>query len=124
MNTRLLAFLATVGAFLTALGGADLSGLITLLPDQWAKGLVTVLPLGAAIVHFINIFGDAADDGKVNGSWKVKLVPIVMWLTLGTLALGFTACTGLSLSVTPGGRVVGEYQLPPPKAAPIVQPAK
>ena len=102
MNPRLLAFIATLAAVLSAIGGADLAGFISLLPENWAAGFAVALPVLAAFKHFLDIFGDYADDGKRNNSFNptLKLVPIVMWLTLGVLALPLCSCSGLMSGIT------------------------
>lgn len=121
MNKRFLAFLASVAAFLTAVGGADLAGFISLLPDDWATGFVTILPSLAGVVHFLKIFGDFADDGKLNNSFNgsLKVVPILLWLTLGALSF-FTISCGTGTIVKFGEK--GIEVIPP--ATPIVIPVK
>jgi len=100
MNKRIVSFLASVAAFLTLLGGLDLSGFITLLPDNLATGFATALPLLAGITHLVKTFGDFADDGRINGSFNgsLKAVPILLWLTLGALSFFTISCgTGMIL---------------------------
>jgi hypothetical protein len=123
MNPRFLAFIATVAAVLSAIGGADLAGFISLLPDSWASAFAVALPALAAFKHFLDIFGDIADDGKRNNSFNptLKVLPVLLWLTLGVLSFGTLACKGLSLQVTPDGRVIGSYEIPP-EGIPIVEP--
>jgi hypothetical protein len=78
-----------VAAFLTMLGGLDLSGFIDVLPPKVATGFATALPLLAGIVHLINALGDFIDDGKINGSFKSFLVALL----LVALMLSFSSCT-------------------------------
>ena len=98
MNKRIVSFLASVAAFLTVLGGLDLSGIITLLPDKTAVALATVLPTLAGLTHLVKSFADFADDGKINGS--VKLLPF--FLIFG--AIGFasllSSCAALGSATT------------------------
>lgn len=95
MNKRFVSFLASVAAFLTLLGGLDLSGFITLLPDTVATGFATALPLLAGITHLVKTFGDFADDGKINGSFK--LLPFL--LLLGAVVF-LNACAALTSAAT------------------------
>ena len=89
VKTRILSALAAVAAFLTLLGGLDLSGIIDVLPPKVATGLATALPLLAGVVHLINALGDFLDDGKINGSFRSLLVLSL----LAVLMLGMSACT-------------------------------
>ncbi|MCW1917054.1 hypothetical protein OJ996_25920 [Luteolibacter sp. GHJ8] len=102
MNPRFLAFISTLAAVASAIGGADLAGFVSLLPENWAAFCAVALPVVAAFKHFLDIFGDYADDGKRNHSFNptLKLVPIVMWLTLGVLALPLCSCSGISAGLT------------------------
>jgi hypothetical protein len=102
MNPRFVAFLATLAAALTAVSGADVSGIIDILPDKWAGILTVALPGVAAFVHFLNIFGDIADDGKRNNSFNptLKVLPVLLWLTYGLLALPLCSCTGMMAGIT------------------------
>ena len=77
-----------MAAFLTLLGGLDLSGIIDVLPPQVATGLATALPLLAGVVHLIRALGDFIDDGKINGSFR----PLLLVLLLAALMLS-PACT-------------------------------
>lgn len=110
MNKRIISFLASVAAFLTLLGGLDLSGFITLLPDDVATGFATALPLLAGITHLVKTFGDFADDGKINGSFR--LLPFLLLLGAVMLlnacaALG-SAATGQPIPATPVQREKGK----------------
>lgn len=121
MNKRFVSFLASVAAFLTLLGGLDLSGFITLLPDNIATGFATALPLLAGVTHLVKTFGDFADDGKINGSFNgsLKVLPLLLWLTLGALSFFTVACgTGTILKFGEAG-----IEIIPP-AVPIVTPVK
>lgn len=102
MNPRFLAFVASLAAVLSAIGGADLAGFISLLPENWAAFCAVALPVVAAFKHFLDVFGDYADDGKRNNSFNptLKLVPLVMWLTLGVLALPLCSCSGIMSGLT------------------------
>lgn len=95
MKTRILSALAAVAAFLTLLGGLDLSGIIDVLPPRVATWLATALPLLAGIVHLIRALGDFIDDGKINGSFRSLLLVTL----LAVLVLGMSACT---LAFDPG----------------------
>ena len=104
MNPRFLAFIATLAAALTAICGADLSGVISLLPDKWAGIIAVSLPGIAAFVHFLDIFGDVADDGKRNGSFRgggsLKLLPLLLALALCLASGVLTSCNALGSAVT------------------------
>ena len=102
MNPRFLAFIATLAAVLSAVGGADLAGFISLLPENWAAGFAVALPVVAAFKHFLDIFGDYADDGKRNNSFNptMKVLPVLLWLTLGVLALPLCSCSGIVSGIT------------------------
>ena len=95
MNKRFVSFLAAVAAFLTLLGGLDLSGFITLLPDNLATGFATALPLLAGITHLVKSLGDFADDGKINGSFKA-----VLFLLACGFALANSSCAAVGSAVT------------------------
>lgn len=84
MKSRILSVLAALAAFLTALGAADLSGLINLFPDDVASVLATALPALAGVVHLLKAFGDFLDDGKINGSFP-------LFVAIATLGL-MTSC--------------------------------
>jgi len=90
VKTKLLSYLAAAAAFLTALGALDLTGVLPLLPDNVAGGLTIALPLFATIVHLIKALGDAADDGKINGSFQCA--PLMFVLAL-VVSLAATSCT-------------------------------
>lgn len=112
MNKRIVSFLAGVLALLTFVGGLDLTGIITLLPDPVAKALVLALPLLAGFKHLVTACGDFADDGQINGSFK--LFPFLLVLGVGMMfalsscaALG-SAATGQPIPATPVQRAGGE----------------
>lgn len=102
MNPRFLAFIATVAAVLSAVGGADLAGFVSLLPENWAAAFAVALPVVAAFKHFLDIFGDYADNGKRDNSFNptLKVLPILLWLTLGVLALPLCSCSGIVSGLT------------------------
>ena len=102
MNPRFIAFIATVAAVLSAIGGADLAGFISLLPDSWASAFAVALPALAAFKHFLDIFGDIADDGKRNNSFNptLKVLSLLLWLTLGVLALPLCSCSGIMSGIS------------------------
>lgn len=106
MKTRILSVLAAVAAFLTMLGGLDLSGIIDVLPPKVATGFATALPLLAGVVHLLNALGDFLDDGKINGSFKsflVALLLVALTLSFASCAIAFDPATGrLSVATDPG----------------------
>ena len=79
--------MAAVAAFLTTLGGLDLSGIITLLPESVAQAFAIAFPSLAGVVHLLRALGDFADDGKINGSF----LPLVAMLC--ALALLLPSCS-------------------------------
>ncbi|RYD39439.1 MAG: hypothetical protein EOP83_36780 [Verrucomicrobiaceae bacterium] len=96
MKTRILSAIAALAAFLTTIGGLDLSGIISLLPDTVATGFAVALPSLAGVVHLLKAIGDFADDGKINGSF---LLPFALLGGLGAcvLALSMTSCSVTTL---------------------------
>jgi hypothetical protein len=102
MNPRFLAFISTLAAVASAIGGADLAGFVSLLPENWAAFCAVALPVVAAFKHFLDIFGDYADNGKRDNSFNptLKVLPILLWLTLGVLALPLCSCSGLMSGIT------------------------
>ena len=117
MNKKFVSFLSGILALLTVVGGLDLTGLITLLPDNVAKVFVIGLPALAGIKHLIIDLGDFADDGQINGSFK--LLPLLLWLAVGALSFASLACgTGTILKFGKSG-----IEIIPP-ATPIVIPVK
>lgn len=82
VKTRIPSFLAAAAAFLTLLGGLDLSGIVSILPAPVATGFATALPLLAGIVHLIKAFGDFLDDGKINGSFKALALFLVCGISV------------------------------------------
>lgn len=68
---KALLILAAVGAALSALGGMDIVGIITFLPDQWASFLAIAPPIAAASVHVIQAVGDVLDNGIRDNSFKI-----------------------------------------------------
>jgi succinate dehydrogenase hydrophobic anchor subunit len=137
MKARILSVLAAVAAFLTMLGGLDLSGIIDVLPPKVATGFATALPLLAGIVHLLNALGDFIDDGKINGSFKSSLVVLLLvalTLTFSSCTLAVDPATGrLGLATDPEAvsavverlnqRLNEKLQDAPPVAVPVV-PAK
>ena len=81
MKTRILSAVAAVAAFLTTLGGLDLSGIISLLPESVAQAFAIAFPSLAGVVHLLKALGDFADDGKINGSF-LPLIALLCALTL------------------------------------------
>ena len=137
MKTRILSALAAVAAFLTTIGGLDLSGIISLLPDSVATGFAVALPSLAGVVHLLKAIGDFADDGKINGSF---LLPFSLIGGLGAcaLALSMTSCSVTTLpdgtqtrrvdqeAVNPWLELARDLFVPqqPADTAPSVHPAK
>ena len=83
-----------MAAFLTTLGGLDLSGVISLLPESVAQAFAIAFPSLAGVVHLLRALGDFADDGKINGSF----LPLVALLC--ALALLLPSC---SVTTAPDG---------------------
>lgn len=54
MKTRILSILAAVAAFPTMLGGLDLSGIVSILPNDVATGFAAALPLLAGGILVAN----------------------------------------------------------------------
>ncbi len=96
MKTRILSFLAAVAAILTFLGGLDLSGIASILPDTVATAFATALPLFAGVVHLVKALADLIDDGQINGSIKV----LALFLVAGALCGPLTSCAGLGSAIT------------------------
>ncbi|MCW1887700.1 hypothetical protein OKA04_23385 [Luteolibacter flavescens] len=118
MKARILSILAAIAAFLTVLGGLDLSGMIHLFPNEVATGLTTALPALAVLTHLIRALGDAFDDGQINGSFKA----IAFFLVLSVMCFGMVACqhlAGTTISFDENGNAV----VIPPPTKPIVIPA-
>lgn len=110
MNKRFVSFLSGILALLTVVGGLDLTGFITLLPDNVATAFVIGLPALAGFKHLIIDLGDFVDDGKINGSFK--LLPFLLLLGAVMLlnacaALG-SAATGQPIPASPVQRVEGK----------------
>ena len=139
MKTRILSALAAVAAFLSTIGGLDLSGIISLLPDSVATGFAVALPSLAGVVHLLKAIGDFADDGKINGSFLLPFA-VVGGLGACALALSMTSCTVTTLpdgtqtrrvdqeAVNPWLELARDLFVPPrPEEAepvPTVQPTK
>ncbi|WP_193211449.1 hypothetical protein [Luteolibacter marinus] len=84
-----------MAAFLTLLGGLDLSGIIDVLPAKVATGLATALQLLAGLVHLVKAVGDFVDDGQINGSFKA-----LGWLLVLGFAVMSMSCAGMTSAIT------------------------
>jgi hypothetical protein len=84
------------------LGGLDLSGFTNVLPPNVAAVVSTAFPLLAGLVYLIRAVGDFADDGQINGSFKLHPVTLLVALAISLMA---TSCApGVPWSVmTPYG---------------------
>lgn len=100
MKDRILKVLAAVAAFLTFLGGLDLSGIVSVLPNEIATGFATAFPLLAGVVHLVKAFGDFADDGKINGSFRCAPLAFI-----GAIVLALLACSCATTTTAPDGTV-------------------
>jgi len=112
---RILEILGVIAMFL---GGADWLNILDTLPTgsapAWLFAIGGVINKTAKPV--ILFFGDWADDGIFNKSFRLDALPL--WLICGFLALIFTAClpscagvysgvTGLPIPTTPVQRTDG-----------------
>lgn len=70
-RTQLLRVLSMAGSFLASVAAADMTGIASLIPNEWNGWLLAVGLMAASLKQFIMIVGDIIDDGKRNKSFKV-----------------------------------------------------
>lgn len=101
-----IAILLAIGAFLTGIGGLDLSGVIDLLPPQVARVLATALPLSAALAHVINAVviqlrksSEQAREQAQPTRFQFSPIALLAALLSSLAAIVLSSCAGWSVSV-------------------------
>jgi hypothetical protein len=83
-----------------ALGGAEVTNLISVMPPDWGAKLVSLGPLLLAAKPFLQIIGDWLDDGVKNDSFKFPsfaLLPTILALSAGAMVtLPLVSCAQLA----------------------------
>lgn len=87
MKAKLLRLLSVIGLILAALASLDLTGITAVLPPEYAGKALAAGLLIAALRDAVLMFGDLADDGKRNNSWRPAFSPPatiagVMWAVM------------------------------------------
>lgn len=70
MKTRILRIITAILAVCSAVAAADLGGLTSILPPQWAPYVLGASALALALKEIGVVVGDIIDDGTRNGSFK------------------------------------------------------
>lgn len=94
-----------IGLLAAALGSADFTGIIHILPPEASKWLITLGLLAASTKQLVLWLGDILDNGKQDGSYKLGLF-LLVFATLGCLLL--PSCMP-GVSVTSDGCILGTY---------------
>jgi hypothetical protein len=66
---RLIHILAAILGGLTVVGGLDATGILNILPDDWAAILATVPPACLGLGHTVRALGDKLDNGVMDNSF-------------------------------------------------------
>lgn len=98
MNTKTSKILAVLATLLSLFGAANWGDLLQVLPETWAKPVTYIPTAVAMIVHLV----DLLDNGKVDGSFRVKLHPVTMFLAGLIAAVALSSCSTRTI-VAPDG---------------------
>ncbi len=79
-KVTILRFLTAVGAALTTLASLDLTGIAEIFDDQVALYLLATGPAALSLKELVVSVGDWLDDGKLNKSFKIGLLCLLLCL--------------------------------------------
>lgn len=103
-----LRFLAMLGLALSAIAAADISGIISILPEDAAGWAMTIGLFAASAKQGVMWLGDVIDNGKTDGSFKLQALALL--LAAGCL-LSLPSCGSqgeITLPLPGGGTVTGK----------------
>lgn len=100
-RVQALRVLSMIGLLAASIGTADMTGIITLLPEEWGPWLISAGLFAASIKQGVLWIGDLLDNGKQDGSFKIGL-----WLML--VAVSVLLLSSCGMQVTADGCLLGK----------------
>jgi len=108
-RVQALRIVAMVGAFITAAGMVDFTGVASILPADIAAWLLIVGPLLMGSEKGLLVLGDYLDNGKRDNSFKLPAV-LLPFLLLGVFSVLTVSCVDTSFRFTPDGCALVDYE--------------